>query len=73
MFMALFCCFLCVASGENYSLKNNQKKQFFITDQAEFFRKLTNPSLQIVDWHILSEDIWSCLNLNTKMNLCLKR
>ena len=33
------------------------KQQCFLTDQADFYRKMTNPSLSIVDWHILSEDM----------------
>ena len=33
------------------------RKQCFVTTQAEFFKKMTNPSLQIIDWHILSGDM----------------
>ena len=33
------------------------KKIVITTDEAEFFRKLANPTLKIADWHILNDDM----------------
>ena len=33
------------------------KKRAIISDEAEFFRKVTNPTQRIVDWHILNEEM----------------
>ena len=49
--------FTCLsASGENQH-EGHTRKQCFVTTQAEFFKRMTNPSLQIIDWHILSSDM----------------
>ena len=37
--------------------RSNMKKIVITTDEAEFFRKLANPTLKIADWHILNDDM----------------
>ena len=40
-----------------FAQRNNLKKRAIISDEAEFFRKVTNPTQRIVDWHILNEEM----------------
>ena len=45
----------CIFSASEKQLETVQ--QCFLTDQADIYRKITNPSLCKVDWHILSDDM----------------
>ena len=59
--------------------RSNMKKIVITTDEAEFFRKLANPTLKIADWHISNDDmvqlefenVEEFVPTNTQMNVIL--
>ena len=49
--------FLFYSFWGKFAQRSNLRKHAIIIDEAEFYRKLSNPTKKIVDWHILNEDM----------------
>ena len=55
--MLYYFTFLFYSFWGKFAQRSNLRKHVIITDEAEFFRKLSNPTKKIVYWYILNEDM----------------